>query len=510
MSDNLEARPSPRPLEWPPILTELQAILSDRIQPLYLVGGSVRDTYLRRPIHDLDFVTADDGKYAAKKVANRLHGSYYPLDTERGVGRAIVEYQGERFVIDVARERGNSLADDLVARDFTINALAVPLDSDLQQIIDPLGGLADLARKRLRRCSPDSIGDDPLRALRAVRQSVALNLLIEPETRSDLRRYGSRLTQTSVERVRDEFMNILGGPRPHVALRTLDALGLLKLIVPEIEAMKGVSQSPPHIFDVWEHTLKVVERLDGVLTTISPARTSDSAADAAYGMIVYLMDRFRRSLQDHLVVPFANGRAVQALLVLGALLHDCAKPQTRSVDETGRIHFYQHENVGAEMALARAVALRLSNEETSRIEAMVHHHMRPMHLHRESQLSRRAIYRFWNTTGALSGIDVCILTQADYLGMVGSSMMLQDWIQHLQTVGTLLDGFFNQCESLVSPPLLVNGHDLMAHFSLTSSPEIGRLLRSISEAQAVGEVSTVEQALALARSLLDTPPNGDS
>jgi tRNA nucleotidyltransferase/poly(A) polymerase len=503
---------APIDLEWPPILEAVRDVLSGSPTPVYLVGGAVRDALLRRRVHDLDLVTADDGRHMARGLANAVGGAYYPLDPERGVGRAIIEHEGERYSIDVARFRGESLAEDLAGRDFTLNALAAPLTGAMQEIIDPLGGLADLRQKRLRLCSPSAIADDPVRALRAIRQSVAFQFHIEPETRQAMRRDGSRLTDVSPERVRDEFMTMLGGPRPHVALRALDALGLLALIVPEVDAMRGVAQSPPHVFDVWTHTLSVIERLDGVLTTISPLRTDESAADPAHGMIVYLLDRFRGQLQAHLASTLPNGRHVAAVLALGALLHDSGKPATRSVGADGRIHFFGHEAVSAELARARCEALRLSNEETARVVGIAAHHMRPMMLSGSSgesgHVSRRAVYRFWKATGDV-GLDVCIVALADHLGMVGAHFDLQDWLAHVQVVGALLDGYLNRREELVAPPPLIGGRELMRALRLMPGPQVGRLLAAISEAQAAGEVTTAEQALALAQSLRDSLPTGD-
>jgi tRNA nucleotidyltransferase/poly(A) polymerase len=504
----LDPRPLSHVLQWPPIVEALQPILAAHTEPVYLVGGAVRDAYLRRPVHDFDFATSGDGRPVAQLIANRLAGAYYPLDPARGVGRAIVDYEGDHFTIDVAQFRGDTLAADLEARDFTMNAMAVDMAGDLQHIIDPSGGITDLNQKRLRRCGPESISSDPVRALRAIRQGVALSLAIETQTRADIRQYGSRIVNSSVERVRDEFITTLGGPRPHAALRALDALGLLSVVLPEVEAMRGVTQSAPHIYDVWEHTLRVVERLDGVLATISPARTDESAADSAYGMIVYLLDRFRRQLQEHVAVPLPNGRTVKSLLILAALLHDSGKALTRSVGPDGRIHFYQHEVAGADIALERGSALRLSNEEITRLTEIVRHHMRPMNLAAsgEAEVSRRAIYRFWKATGTV-GLDVCILTLADYLGMVGVTLDLRDWIHRLQIVGALLDGFYNQQETVVAPPPLVNGRDLMNALTLRAGPQIGRLLAAISEAQAAGDVSTAEDAIAFARNILTAPPD---
>lgn len=490
----------PFALNYPPLVGALLPIIGTG--EVYLVGGAVRDALLRRPSHDLDLATPDDGRRLAKQIANAFNGAYYPLDPERKVGRAILDYEGVRYSVDVARFRGDSLQDDLYGRDFTVNAIAAPLRGDLQTLIDPLDGVRDLREKRLRRCTPDSIRNDPIRALRAVRQSLQLKLLIERETRADLREYGVGIAHSSPERIRDEFMTMLGGAKPQAALRALDSLGLLTLIVPEVDAMRGVAQSAPHIYDVWEHTLNVIERLDGVITTISPQRTDETAADGALGLIVYLLDVFRPQLQAHLAAPLPNGRSVRALLMLAALLHDCGKPAARSVGEDGRIHFYRHELIGAELAAVRAEALRLSNEETVRLVGCVRHHMRPMHLRNAESLSRRAIYRFWKATDSL-GLDVCLLTLADYLGVVGAHLQVPDWLAHLQVVRALLDAYFNRHAEVVAPLPLLGGKALMEALNLPPGKLVGQLLEQIAEAQAVGEISTPEEALDLARRLYE-------
>jgi tRNA nucleotidyltransferase/poly(A) polymerase len=509
MSDQVptDAALTPQPLpfdpDWPPLVEAIRAALGEAAAKVYLVGGAVRDMLLRRPTHDFDLVSAEDGRTLARRIARALDGDYYPLDEARGVGRAIVQFEGARHLIDVAQFRGaGDLYEDLRLRDFTLNAMAVPLGGAMTAIIDPFGGLPAVRQKRLRLCAPTSFADDPLRVLRAVRQSVQFGLLIEPEARQALRAAVPRLSEVSAERVRDELMNMLGGPRPHVALRTLDALGILSRLVPEVEAMRGVAQSPPHLYDVWEHTLNVVEKLDAVLTTISPQRTDETAAEASLGMIVYVLDKYRAKLQAHLAAPLANGRSVRALLMLGALLHDSGKPGTRSVGDDGRIHFYRHEMVGAELTLVRATALALSNEESGRLERLVGGHMRPMMLHSSSQgeVTARAVHRFWRALGA-SGLDMCIVTLADYLGIYGPTLDVPDWVRFLQMVDRLLEGYLLRREVLVSPPPLLDGRALLDRLRIAPGPLVGRLLAALTEAQAVGEISTVEEAEALARRL---------
>ncbi|HVO43086.1 MAG TPA: hypothetical protein VMT34_10700, partial [Aggregatilineales bacterium] len=465
--------------------------------PIFLVGGAVRDVYRRWVPHDLDLVVAGDGRTWARKIANKLGGAYYALDDERQVGRAIIVWDGENYVIDVSAQRGGTLLDDLTARDFTVNAIAASLTGDMQTLIDPLDGIGDLNQKRLRRCSPASISDDPVRVLRAIRQSVAFGFAIDRDTRQDLRHEGVRIPQLSVERVRDEFMTMLDGKTPHVALRVMDTLDLLKWIVPEIEPLRDRQQNPPYGGSVWEQTLLTVEKLDGVLTTISPYRTDETAAEVGYGMIVYLLDRFRHPLQDHLAQPLPNGRTVPALLVLAVLLHETGT----SAASLGA----DSDPTAATLAEERAIALRLSNDEVTRLGAIVRHHARPRRLaSRDDMPSRRDLHRFWNRTDGV-GLDLCIFALADYLGEVGTQLSAPDWIRFVERIGALLDAYFNQHDTVVAPPPLVRGNTLMDALGMAPGPEVGRLLHAIEEAQAAGEIATVDEAIALARRELEHP-----
>ena len=226
---------------------------------------AVRDALLGLPIHDLDFALSGDVLPLARNVANSLGANYYPLDEERQTGRVLLsDSSGHRQILDFAALRGPDLESDLRGRDFTINAIAVTLDEP-QVLLDPLGGAADLIAKRLRACSPTSLDDDPLRILRGVRLAAAYQLNIEMTTRQWMRHAASGLAHISPERVRDELFRLLDGRRPDLAIRALDLLGALPYVLPELTALKGVLQSPPHIHDVWNHTLDLLQRLDQVL-----------------------------------------------------------------------------------------------------------------------------------------------------------------------------------------------------------------------------------------------------
>ena len=472
---------------------------------VYLVGGVVRDAYLRRPSRDIDLATAEDGRRLARRIADHFGGAYYALDPERGIGRAIITCEPNEqapITVDVARFRGPDLLTDLQGRDFTLNAMAVRLGGDLHAIIDPLGGMADIEAKRLRQCTAHAIADDPVRALRAIRASVTFRLMIEPQTRASIKAHAPELAQSSPERVRDELFHILDAPHPQAAIDAAQRLGVLPHVIPETAAMQNVPQPPPHQYDLWTHTLHVVENLDTILHVIQPGRSDDLTANVQAGAVAFALSHLREKLQAHLAHRWPNERSHHALLMLAALLHDAGKPQARVVDEEGKLHFWKHEHYGAKIAAERARALRLSKEETTRLVTIVHHHMRPHWLSDAPKLTRRAVYRFWRATGQ-AGVDVCLLAMADYLATYGVELDTQDWTHYLETIQTLLEAYLLRKEETVAPPLLLDGRALIEHFGLSPGPQIGKLLAGLQEAQVTGEVSTKEEALAWAQRFLE-------
>jgi tRNA nucleotidyltransferase/poly(A) polymerase len=473
MSD-LTPRSLSRPLYWPDIVYDLQEALSDYTQPVYLVGGAVRDAVMNRPIKDIDLVTASGGIRLARKIANKFGGDFFALDDERDVGRALVTTPDSRMVIDVTSFRGGDLLADLLDRDFTFNAMAVQLNGDLNALIDPLGGEKDATIKLLRRCSPDAISNDPVRALRAVRLSVQYGAHIERETLKDVRAVGPRIMETSAERVRDEFMRILGQTKPASGLRVLESLGLLRLIVPETESLHGRPHESPQSQDAWTHTLAVIEALADIAVAISPARTDDTAAQFSLGMMVIQLDRYRARLQAHLTAAWPDGRTHAALLTLAGLLHETATPA--EADE-------------------RATALRLSADEREHLARLIRNQNR---LSEVTDLSPRTIYRFWRGLDAV-GVDVCLLALADILGTMGVHLVQETWLEVIERVRVLLDAYYNEYDRLVQPPPLVKGNELIEALDLKAGPIIGELLEMIREAQAAGEVESAEDALRLAR-----------
>lgn len=492
----------PEELPFSNLLERVTRALPPRLT-VYLVGGAVRDALMQRENHDMDFALAGDVLATGRRVANALGAAYYPLDEERDTARLILELPGgDRQVLDFAALRGPDLESDLRARDFTINALALDIHQPTT-LIDPLGGAADLREKVLRACSPSAFQDDPLRILRGVRQASAFGFHIEPATRQAMRQAVELLPRVSMERKRDELFRILDGPQPAATLRALDMLGALEPVLPEMMALKGVAQSLPHVNDVWNHTLDVVQRLGGVLRALSAEYDPETAANWALGMVSVRLGRFRQQIGGHLASPLNPERSHRSLLYLAALYHDISKPETVNVEESGRIRFFEHEDYGARRAGERARRLRLSNDEIERVKTIVKNHMRPFLLAQTGEPpTRRAIYRFFRAAGP-AGVDVCLLSLADALGTYGPTLPQDAWVRLLDVVRLMLEAWWERPEEAVSPPAVLNGNDLMETFGLPPGRHLGELLEAVREAQATGEISDREAALAFVRERLD-------
>ena len=499
--------PTSKPFEFPEIFERVRSTLPTGLK-VYLVGGAVRDILLSRLTHDLDFALSGDVLKLSRRLADRLGGAYFPLDEERDTARIVLMApDGSRQILDFAAIRGEDIEADLKGRDFTINAMAVPLDEP-QVLFDPCGGGADLRARLLRACSATSLTDDPLRILRGVRQAAAFNLKIVPETRQLMKDAASLLPAVSAERMRDELFHILETPRPSASIRALQILGALPFVLPELQTLKGVAQSPPHIWDVWEHTLNVLKNLEGLLSVLAERPDPDKSANWTMGLVSMRLGRFRAQLNQHFAETSLNlNRSSLGLIMLAALYHDIAKPSTRQVEAGGRIRFFGHDLQGASVAVKRGRALRLSNPELERLRLIVQHHMRPLFLVNTGQtLSRKAIYRFFRDTG-LAGVDICILSLADDLATYGPGLPQDLWANHLDVVRQLLEAWWENPQESVAPAPLLDGHILIDEFGLKPGPQIGILLELVREAQAAGEIDDLSTARAFITQYLSQAEN---
>ena len=456
----------------------------------WVVGGAVRDALAGVGPGDLDIAVPSGAVALARELADPLGAALHVLDEARGAARVARgpgrAWQGPQ--VDVADFRAPGLTGDLRGRDFTINALALAVrrlvaagEADVE---DPVGGVEDLAARTVRLCAPRSLEDDPVRILRAARFGAQPGWRLDPGLGAAALRAAPGLAQASAERVRDEIVAILAGPTSAAGLRLLDRWGALEVLLPEGEAMKATAQSEPHRFDVWEHSLRAVEGAD---LLASRARELEPWGEALAG---------------HLDESLGDGATRREALKLAALLHDVAKPETRSV-EGGRTRFLGHDALGARRVIAIAERLRLSGRMAGVLERLVRHHLRPMHLALSGAVSRRARYRFFRDLGD-DARDLLLLALADAAALRGDSPLAVWNGPGGRTVRELMAGHAEEAAALSAPPLL-DGREAMEALDLPPGPEIGRLLRLLREAQAVGAVTTREAALAYIRRMRDQP-----
>jgi tRNA nucleotidyltransferase/poly(A) polymerase len=196
-------------------------------------------------------------------------------------------------------------------------------------------------------------------------------------------------------------------------------------------------------------------------------------------------------------------RSVRAVLFFAALYHDVQKPATKSIDDAGRIRFFDHDIQGAEVASSRGREFHLSNDEIERIQKIVKHHMRfhffTSRLEGDKQEpSRKAIYRFFRDTGE-AGVDLVLLGLADLRGTRGHTLSQESWTAALDIARILLENYWEKPQETVAPPRLLDGNELMKELNLEPGRIVGQLLEAIREGQATGKILTREEALEFAR-----------
>jgi poly(A) polymerase len=412
---------------------------------LYLVGGTVRDALLERSSYDADFTTdAEPGRILEIVKAGGwddgvwLQGVRYGTVGVRkgGLRLEITTFRSDVYRDDSRKPEvtfGRSIEEDLARRDFTVNAMAVRLPDG--RFIDPFGGLADIANRRLRTPSSPatSFEDDPLRMLRAARFVSQLELVPTPETVAAITKRVGRLEIVSRERIRDELSKLLLGRAPGKGLWLVVRTGLASQFLPELPAL-ALEQDPVHRHkDVLAHTIAVVERA--------------TAFDA--------------DLPD-------------LVLRLAALLHDVGKPRTRRVGPDG-VSFHLHEVVGAQMAERRLSELRYSNEVVQDVRKLVLLHLR-FHTYRLGWTDS-AVRRYVRDAGDL-------LDRLNFL--VRSDCTTRNPVKARQLAATCdeLEARIAQLEAeeelaKIKPPL--NGEEVMTLLGVRPGPIVGRALNHLLE-----------------------------
>jgi poly(A) polymerase len=446
----------------------------------WLVGGALRDRLLGRPTPDLDVIVDGDVRGAARRLGRGLGGASFELSDQFGAWRIVARDSG--WQVDITPLQGGSLEADLGARDLTVNAMAEPLSGG--ELVDPHGGARDLAERRLRMVSPAAFAADPLRTIRVARLATELRFDVEPATADAVRANAAGLADVSPERVFAELRRIVAAEDAVAGVGLIEELGLTDAVLPELTALRGVEQNPYHHRDVYGHTLEVLQ------ATIDLERDPASALGD---------DDLAEAVQALLAEPLADQLTRGGGLRFGALLHDIAKPRTRTELPGGRIGFPHHDEQGSEMARAALGRLRASERLRAHVAALTRHHLRLGFLVHDMPLDRRAIYRYLVACEPVEA-DVTLLSVADRLATRGRKAD-EAIARHLELARQVLAEALARRVAGPQPPL-VRGDELADELGIARGPRLGELLAQIAEARFAGEVSTRDEALALARAAL--------
>ena len=443
----------------------------------WVVGGAVRDALLGCEVNDLDYAVGGDAERVARATADRLGGAFFTYSERFSTHRVALS----GGVVDFSPLRGTGIDADLAARDFTVDAMAWPVEASwpfgeaaaecpAAALVDPLGGVADLRTRRLATCSPTAFADDPLRLVRLVRLARALGFTPASGVLSAARAAACGLAAVSGERVETELTALLGLPDAAAAVRDLDDVGALEVILPEVTTLKGVEQNPFHHHDVYDHTLEALERAPAIVEQLGGARFL--GPPEACGL---------------------PGAAPLAPLGYVMLFHDLGKPVVKQSGEDGRILFWHHDSVGSDMAVAIADRLGLSRRFRAYLTILIVNHLRLGFLVREAPLTRRALARYRRAVEPYV-FESIVVSLADRLATRGEKTSATSIARHFRLARRVWLEIPKE-----SRPALLSGEEVMGLLGIGPGPPIGEALAALQDEADALEVTRKDEAVAFLR-----------
>ncbi|MDH3227015.1 MAG: HD domain-containing protein [Thermoleophilia bacterium] len=453
----------------------------------WIVGGALRDTLRGIAADDVDIAVPGDARPLARALANEHGAGCFQLSKEFNAWR--VHSERLPFTIDLTPLQGSSLVEDLARRDFTMNALALPLDGG--ELIDPHDGERDLEAGRLRMVGAAAFSADPVRLMRLGRFARQLNLRLEAETARQARTDAPLLAGAPPERVLDELARTIrtGGTRE--SLELLDEIGVLTQLVPQLEDARRMEQTPYHHKDVLGHTLEVVQGVEEIVADPEPVFRSSAPR-----------------VEERLSAPLANELTRGQALVIAAILHDVAKPATRAVSPEGRVTFMRHDVLGAEMAGEWCMRFRTSNRVRDFVSNCVRQHLVLGFLVHRQPLSLRQIDRYLRRV-APEEVELSVLTVADRLATRGARTGQAAIDRHLALARQVTATYFGLIDrGPIRSPL--DGAELARRLDREPGPWLKDLLDALREEVLVGRISTPDGATAFAKTWVPEAQMGES
>lgn len=434
---------------------------------LYLVGGLLRDFYLNKESFDKDIIVNKiDAKELAQKLAMKLDATFVALDEENKIYRLVLK--DKINYIDIANMMGKDIQEDLTRRDLTINSIAINLKT--LEIIDVTGGINDLKEKKLRHINEQNFIDDPLRLLRAFRFQAMLGFDLDEELIGIIKRHVSKINQSAVERINYELLKLFSGDYSARALIDMDKLGLLKEILPICEDLKTVPPNLHHHLDLFSHSIEVVKQIQQIY------------------------EQSCKEVKQHLEKTDFGGTTRLAHLKFAGLLHDIGKPSTWTIEEgTGKHRFIKHDDIGSKIGKQILKENKFSKKQIDYITKIIKYHIYPSHVISAPELTDKIFMRFIRKMDN-EAIDVIIVAMADRLSARGVEITDEIVEKNISNLSSLLNFYLSVKDSLEPLPKLLSGEEIMEILNLSPSKELGKVIKSLKEAQLSGDISTKDDA----------------
>ena len=432
---------------------------------IYLVGGAVRDILLGRKIRDFDFTVEGLVRPIGKNIANELGGAYYVLDDEREMVRVIIEdEQIGKFDVDIAQLTGETIEDDLQERDFTINAMAIAVGSE-KKFVDPLNGLADMENKKLRMCAPDSLQNDPLRSLRAIRMCLEFELTMDENLLEAMYDARSRLYVSSMERYRDEMFKIIRLHKNAEAVCLCQKFGLLD-----------------HLFPEWNtddpSNLEWIANTDhfSLLLTVDQ-KNNEPLSDFDY-YVSSRLGNYKETLKAFFDKPLALYHNRRMLNLFAAIAGSLGETEKIADEWCSRLAFSSSETNFVMNSLQSFEHLRAvsSPENYGDVD----------------------IYRYFRQYNE-GGIGGLILYLADGYRYQNIPNAYRTWCDKVVFVQNMVSAYFTRFMEVISPRPLMSGHDIQELLAISAGPVIGQIKNALIEAQIRGSVKNMSEAESFVR-----------
>lgn len=444
---------------------------------LFLVGGYLRDLLIARDSKagshkDFDFMVLGlSAVKFAREVSERIAGHFVLLDEANDTARVVTD-DGDCF--DFAACVGGTLETDLKRRDFTINALAWD-PAQAEQIVDIVGGLADIEDRKIRVVSEQSFIDDPLRLLRAYRFAALLQFDIDALSDEYIYRHASSIKSVAAERINAELFLMLDTKNSGQQIYAMGKNALLENIFPELQATRKVTSNAFHHLGLFEHSVETLVQAEKALEEM-PSWSLECMAQ-----------------------PLNAGVSRAAATKLAGLLHDIGKPDTWVITPEGKHTFIGHDKIGAEMIEPLAKRMKWSRPLERFMEKLVRWHLRPGHLFQQGPPSDKARYRFYKTIGEELP-ELIVLAMADFRSTCGPGLQVGRK-QAEENLIELLSKFSVYQIGQQKEFRFLDGTALMQLLGINPGPIIGQILDELQEAQALGEVANEAEAAAFVQRL---------